>query len=137
MTLASSKFRRGAFKTDLNIVVVAPQAALSGFRDHVVAFDRTRPVTYTYTYEPRCSHDGAKMKTYSFKVVLERDGDAWHVYCPALEHLGGATWGKTQEEALKHINEVVQMIVQELREDGEPIPEDVKVSDEPLVSVTV
>ncbi len=49
------------------------------------------------------------MKTYSFKVVLERDGDAWHVYCPALEHLGGATWGKNQEEALKHINEVVQM----------------------------
>lgn len=78
-----------------------------------------------------------KMKTYSFKVVLEQDGDGWRAYCPALEQIGGATWGKTQEEALKHINEVVQMIVQELKEDGESIPEDLKISDDPLVSVTV
>jgi len=28
------------------------------------------------------------------------------------------------------------MIIHELREDGEPIPEDVQVSEEPLVSVT-
>jgi predicted RNase H-like HicB family nuclease len=78
-----------------------------------------------------------KMKTYSFKVIIEPDEDRWHAYCPALEHLGGTTWGNTQEEALKHINEVVEMIVNELHEDGEPIPEDVKISDEPLVSVTV
>ena len=78
-----------------------------------------------------------KIKTYSFKVVLERDGDGWRAYCPALEQIGGATWGKTREETLKHINEVVQVIVHELIEDGEPIPEDLKISDEPLVSVTV
>ena len=77
------------------------------------------------------------IKTYSFKVVLEPDGDAWRAYCPALEAIGGATWGTSREEALKHINEVVQMIVQELSEDGEPIPEDLKVSDEPVVSVTL
>jgi predicted RNase H-like HicB family nuclease len=77
------------------------------------------------------------MKTYTYRVIVEPDGDAWHAYCPALKHLGAATWGKTQEEALKHIHEVVQMVLQELREDGEAIPEDVKVSTEPLVSVTV
>ena len=77
------------------------------------------------------------MKTYSFKVVLEQDGDAWRAYCPALEQIGGATWGTTREEALKHINEVVQMIVHELREDGESIPEDVKISEEPVVSVSL
>ena len=77
------------------------------------------------------------MKTYSFKVVLEQDGAAWRAYCPALEQIGGATWGTTREEALKHINEVVQMIVHELQEDGEAIPEDVRVSDKPVVSVTL
>jgi predicted RNase H-like HicB family nuclease len=77
------------------------------------------------------------MKTYVFRVVVEPDEDRWAAYCPALHHLGAATWGHTQEEALQHINEVVQMIVQELLEDGEPIPEDVQVSSEPLVSVTV
>lgn len=80
---------------------------------------------------------GRGMKTYLFKVVLEPDDDLWAASCPALNHLGAATWGKTKEEALKHIHEVVQMIVEELAEDGEPIPEDVQVSQDLLVSVTV
>lgn len=59
------------------------------------------------------------MKTYNFKVVVEPDEDfegnpsGWHAYCPALESLGGSTWGETREQALKHINEVVHMIVEE------------------------
>jgi predicted RNase H-like HicB family nuclease len=61
------------------------------------------------------------MRTYSFKVVLEPDEDAegnpaWHAYCPALETLGGATSGRTKQEALRNINEVVRMIVQEENE---------------------
>ena len=68
------------------------------------------------------------MKTYSFKVVVEPDEDAagnpaWYAYCPALESIGGATSGRTREEALKNINEVVHMIVQEFVEDGKPLPE--------------
>lgn len=68
------------------------------------------------------------MKTYSFKVVVEPDEDAqgnaaWHAYCPALESLGGATSGRTKEEALNKINEVVHMIVQEFVEEGRPLPE--------------
>lgn len=51
-------------------------------------------------------------------------------YCPALKHVGASTWGDTQEEALKHVGEVVEMIVKELIEDGEPIPADVQVSKE-------
>ena len=77
------------------------------------------------------------MKTYVFRVVVEPDENRWHAYCPALEHLGGATWGNSRQEALKHIKEVVQLVVDELAEDGKPIPEDVQVSDEPLVSVSV
>jgi predicted RNase H-like HicB family nuclease len=83
------------------------------------------------------SSKGSKMTTYIFKVVVEPDEDRWSAYCPALYKEGAATWGNTEEEALQHIHEVVQMIVQELLEDGVPIPEDVMVSKEPLVSVTL
>jgi len=90
------------------------------------------------------------MRTYSFKVVLEPDEDtqgnpAWHAYCPALETLGGATSGRTKQEALTNINEVVRMIVQELIEEGKPLPETPadsveieEVSEEqPRIAVTV
>jgi predicted RNase H-like HicB family nuclease len=68
------------------------------------------------------------MKTYSFKVIVEPDEDAqgnpaWYAYCPALESVGGATSGRTKEEALRNINEVVHMIVQEFVEEGKPLPE--------------
>lgn len=90
------------------------------------------------------------MKIYSFKVVVEPDEDAtgnpaWYAYCPALESIGGATSGRTREEALKNINEVVHMIVQEFIEDGRPLPEGredaVEVAEvsqeEPRIAVTV
>ena len=56
------------------------------------------------------------MKTYIFRVVVEPDGDCWSVCCPVLEKYGAATWGYTQEEALKNIQEVVQMVIEELVE---------------------
>jgi predicted RNase H-like HicB family nuclease len=78
-------------------------------------------------------------KTYTFKIIVEPDEDRWFAYSPALEELGGATWGFTKEEALKHIDEVVHMVIEGLIEDGIPIPiepEDaVQVSEEPAVSV--
>ena len=68
------------------------------------------------------------MKIYNFKVVLEPDEDAhgnpaWYAHCRALASIGGATSGRTREEALKNINEVVRMIVQEFIEEGRPLPE--------------
>jgi predicted RNase H-like HicB family nuclease len=90
------------------------------------------------------------MKTYSFKVVVEPDEDAagnpaWYAYCPALKSIGGATSGRTKEEALKNINEVVHMLVREFIEDGKPLPEGpedsvevAEVSQEaPRIAVTV
>jgi len=88
------------------------------------------------------------MKTYNFKVVIEPDEDfdgnpsGFHAYAPALETLGGSTWGATEAEALKNINEVIHMIVDELIEEGAPIPEGpVEVEEvsgrQPRISVTV
>lgn len=86
-------------------------------------------------------------KTYLFKVVIEDDShedgrQAYHAHCPALEQYGASTWGNTREVALQHIQEVVQMIVQELIEEGAALlPEgalrDVEVFSEPRVAVTV
>jgi predicted RNase H-like HicB family nuclease len=75
--------------------------------------------------------------TYTFRVVVEPDEDRWRAYCPALEEQGAATWGNTREEALRHIREVLEMIVAELLEEGKPVPGNAAVSEEPLVAVTV
>ena len=67
------------------------------------------------------------MKSYVFKVVVEPDEHedgrpAFRAYCPALESIGASTWGDTSEEAMKHIGEVLHMIVDELAEEGKEIP---------------
>jgi predicted RNase H-like HicB family nuclease len=75
--------------------------------------------------------------TYTFKIVVEPDEDRWRAYCPALEAQGAATWDYTREEALRHIREVLEMIVAELVEEGKPVPSGVPASEELLVAVTV
>lgn len=81
------------------------------------------------------------MKTYTFRVVVEPDEDRWFAYCPMLEERGAATWGYTKEEALKNIQEVVQMVIESMVKHNEVIPEEpkeeVKVFHEPLVAVTI
>ena len=80
------------------------------------------------------------MKSYPFKVVVELDEDRWHAYCRALEQQGASTWGYTREEALKHIHEVVELVVESMMEHGETLPDvstdDVEVTVEPRVTVT-
>ena len=92
----------------------------------------------TIRYVPTKEGD---MKTYIFKAVVEPDDDAWSAYCPALLQQGAATWGKTQEDALHNLEEVVKMVVESLLEHQEPIPEgppdQVQVSTEPQVAVTI
>jgi predicted RNase H-like HicB family nuclease len=79
--------------------------------------------------------------TYIFRVVIEPDEDRWVAYCPALEEYAAASWGYTKEDALKNIQEVVEMIIEEMIEDGKPIPslpqEEVQVFPEPKVMVAV
>lgn len=77
------------------------------------------------------------MKSYIFPVVLEPDEDVWRAYVPELEAKGAATWGHTKEEALKNIQEVAQMVIEVLLEDGEPLPSSITVSDQPVVAVSV
>jgi predicted RNase H-like HicB family nuclease len=76
-------------------------------------------------------------KSYVFPVVLEQDEDKWLAYVPELEGKGAATWGHTREEALKKIQEVLQMMLEEMIEDGESVAKTVTVYDHPVVAVTV
>lgn len=63
-------------------------------------------------------------KTYTFRVLVEPDEDRWHAFCPALLRQGAATWGYTQAEARRNIDEVVRMVVHSLLEHGEPVPDE-------------
>ena len=101
------------------------------------------------------------MKTYSFQVVLEKDkwpdepdeNAVWRAYIPALEHQGASSWGYTQREALKSLQDAVELLVEYLLEQGEEIDfesllanqeeslsesrSQIQVSDVPLIAVTV
>ena len=70
-----------------------------------------------------------------YKVVVEADEyqdgtPAFHAYCPALK--GARTHGNTREEALKNIREVVQMVVDEMIEEGSALPPDIEVDTAPV-----
>ena len=81
------------------------------------------------------------MKTYLFRIVVEPDEDRWVAYCPLLVDQGGATWGYSEEEALKNIREVLQMTVESMIKHGQTIPEgpvsEVRVFEEPSVAIMV
>ena len=90
-----------------------------------------------YRIRTNPTHGGEHVKSYVFSVVLEPDEDAWRAYVPELESRGAASWGKTKEETLRNIQEVVQMVIEQLLEDAEPLPPNVTVSDKPTVAVNV
>ena len=77
------------------------------------------------------------MKSYIFQVELEPDQEGWRASYPPLEETGASTWGLTQDEALKNIQEVLSLIVDELYEQGQSIPDDQRmtVSEGPAVTV--
>ena len=82
------------------------------------------------------------MKSYVFKVVVEEDQfedgrTGFSAHCPSLE--GAYTWGETREQALERIHEAVKLILDEMREEGKPIPPDAAILevDSPAVLVTV
>jgi predicted RNase H-like HicB family nuclease len=79
------------------------------------------------------------MKTYLFRIELEPDEEGWRAFCPPLEGTGASTWGKTPTEALKNIQEVLSMIVEESIEGAQPIPatEHLTVAEGVLVAVNL
>ncbi|EQB65355.1 MAG: type II toxin-antitoxin system HicB family antitoxin [Thermoplasmataceae archaeon] len=61
-----------------------------------------------------------------YTVILEKGEDGYIVAnVPALP--GCITQGKTREEALKNAKEAIELYIDVLREDNEPIPQDVGI----------
>lgn len=76
------------------------------------------------------------MKSYIYKVVIEKEEDGrFGSYCPALP--GCNSWGQTEEEALANVGDASRLYLKELTDSGRPIPVDVEVIDETVVSVAV
>jgi len=87
---------------------------------------------------------GGAMKSYVFKVIIEEDPFedgiiAYHAYIPALKDC--FSWGYTYEEALENIRSMAQLVIEDMIEHNEPVPEGpadlVQVYEEPQVAVTV
>jgi len=66
------------------------------------------------------------MTTYYFTVVIEPDEEGFHAYVPALP--GCHTFGDTVDQARTNITEAMELHVEGMLADGEPIP----VEREPL-----
>jgi len=62
------------------------------------------------------------MKSYTYRVIIEQDGDRFHGYVPALS--GCHTYGDTIEETKSNLNEAIQVYVEGLGVLGETIPEE-------------
>ncbi len=60
------------------------------------------------------------MTVYQFTVVIEPDEGGYHAYVPALP--GCHTFADTVDEARANILEAMELHVESLRQDGEPIP---------------
>ena len=81
------------------------------------------------------------VKSYTFKFVIEPDRfpdgrRAYRAYIPKLESVGGATWGYTKEEAIRNLQEVARMVVEELRKAKKfSLAKQGRISSKPLVTV--
>jgi predicted RNase H-like HicB family nuclease len=62
------------------------------------------------------------MKSYIFRVEIEEEDGTWSAVVPALP--GCAVDAGTPEEALEAIEDVAQIYIESLLEDGLPIPSD-------------
>jgi len=58
--------------------------------------------------------------TFAVKVCIDKDGDTYYAYCPALP--GVHIDGETEEEAIKHATVAVKLYIESLIDHGDPIP---------------
>ena len=60
------------------------------------------------------------MSEYQFTVVIEPDEKGYHAFVPSLP--GCHSFGGTVEEAQSNILEAVEVHIESMLEDGEPVP---------------
>ena len=61
------------------------------------------------------------MEARHYTVILEREEDGgYHAYCPALK--GCRSQGDTLDEAVANIREAIEVYLESLKAEGEPLP---------------
>src|SRR3990172_6532202 len=77
----------------------------------------------------RCRRVGrstVKKSVHSFQVIVEQDEAGWYVAeCPALKAC--YTQGKTYEEAIENIKDVIAMCLREFKDKGRKAPEPLEI----------
>jgi len=75
------------------------------------------------------------MKKHIFQVIVEQDEDGYFVAeCPALKAC--YTQGKTYEEAIENIRDVIAMCLTDLKEKGQRVPRQPEIISVRRVEVT-
>lgn len=81
--------------------------------------------------------DDRTVESYLCPVLLEEEDGRWFACIPKLEARGAATQGDTREEALRRIQEVAQMVIEDMLEEGESMPPDIVKFEHPIVVVNM
>jgi len=77
-----------------------------------------------------------KKSVHTFQVIVEQDGAGWYIAeCPALKAC--YTQGKTYEEAIQNIKDVIEMCLEGLKATGQPVPAQAEIISVRRVEVTV
>ncbi len=66
------------------------------------------------------------MKSYTFSVVIEKDGDGYFAFCPELQ--GCYTQGDSYEEVSENIKDAIRLHIEDRIDCGEEIPQKNSVS---------
>ena len=67
--------------------------------------------------------DNTSKKLYNYTVILEKEQDGgYHAFCPILK--GCHSQGDTFEEAIQNITEAIELYIESLMADNQPIPKE-------------
>jgi predicted RNase H-like HicB family nuclease len=62
-----------------------------------------------------------RKQTYHYTVLLEKEEDGgYHAFCPILK--GCHSQGDTLEEAIENITEAIELYIESLQADNQPVP---------------
>ncbi|XWK91093.1 MAG: type II toxin-antitoxin system HicB family antitoxin [Phormidium sp.] len=65
--------------------------------------------------------DNNTKEIYNYTVILEKESDGgYHAFCPILK--GCHSQGDSFEEAIANITEAIELYIESLRSDNQPIP---------------
>ncbi|MCC7572368.1 MAG: type II toxin-antitoxin system HicB family antitoxin [Candidatus Methanofastidiosum sp.] len=66
------------------------------------------------------------MESLKFPIIIEKDSDGYFAFCPDIE--GCYTQGDTYEEVIENIKDVIKLLLEEMSETGQKLPENQNVS---------